>query len=192
MTLWPWPPRPRPRCCWPGWVTTSSCRTRRICPTAPSTHRIARTTVVAHQRCDLLDPVLASGAPTSLSQEVALVLGAQVGEARTGDVARAGDITRFPTRQRPPAGPNWVRSAVGLPGRDRVGWHACRWAAPVAPYGAPGAPAGGKGAGWARRGGTWRRLGCAAAVPRGPSVWRRTDPARADASGDWHGWRAER
>jgi hypothetical protein len=54
--------------------------------------------VVACQRCDLLDPVLASGAPAPLSQEAALALGAQAGEARIGDVAGAGGITRFPTR----------------------------------------------------------------------------------------------
>jgi hypothetical protein len=48
----------------------------------PSTHQIARTALVTHQRCDLLDPVLASGASAPLSQQAAL--GAQASEARIG------------------------------------------------------------------------------------------------------------
>ena len=70
-------------------------RAHRPSDTIPA-HQIARTVVVAHQRWDLLDPVLASGTPASLSQEVAAALGAPPGEARIGNVAGAGGITRFP------------------------------------------------------------------------------------------------
>jgi hypothetical protein len=71
MTLRPWPPGPRPRCCRQGWP-----RRRPAGPSSPAkrpipANQIARPEVAAHQRWDLLDPVLATGTPASLSQEAA-------------------------------------------------------------------------------------------------------------------------